>query len=648
MESYAGSTHLRRHLATRRAPSSPVTSSLIYQLDPSNAANYTLNGSGNVTQLNDLSGNGNNFTNANSAVTVVNGGAGFNGNNVLNFNGTANATLSMGNTTTAETVFIIMQAAASQTTGDAGIFGNTGLDKDIRLNNTSNLFVANANGNDFAYQGNAYINGRCASGNPLVTSPTLVEEYASGPGAWLSTSLSNTFYGRYYTGDIGEVLVYNTDLSTSARQEVEAYLMNKWFGVVEPGYAGDNVLPTTTSLAIAAGSSLDLNGGNQELPSVSGDGTVINSSPYSFAVLYPRHDQRSDHRRRHVARRRHARSARLVKQGPATLTLSGVNTYTGGTTLSAGRIVVNNANSLGDASGPLTIGPATLEVAASFASPRNIAMADPAATIQVDPAVTYANGGTLSGTGGLTKTGLGTLVLTGNSTYSGGTTVSAGTLRIGDDTTNGSIAGNIVNNSSVVFSNALAQTYTGTISTVSGPGNFTKTGAGVLSLTAPQTYSGATLVNAGTLKLSPITYPTQGLLGRWTFADGTADDSSGNGYNGTLVGNPTFGPGVGGGECITLNGVNQYVAVNTGGNQSVFDGGTSMTISAWVEGWPSGTWPLREQVRRKRPGLADAEGWQQQSVGLDHPRSKQPCGRGYVEQYQRSQRRQLAHGDHDL
>src|SRR5208282_1363935 len=50
--------------------------------------------------------------------------------------------------------------------------------------------------------------------------------------------------------------------------------------------------------------------------------------------------------------------------------------------------------------------------------------------------------GAISGTGQLTKTGSGALVLIGNNTYSGGTTISAGTLQIGNGGTSGSIVGN--------------------------------------------------------------------------------------------------------------------------------------------------------------------------------------------------------------
>ena len=52
----------------------------------------------------------------------------------------------------------------------------------------------------------------------------------------------------------------------------------------------------------------------------------------------------------------------------------------------------------------------------------------------------------ISGTGTVTKLGAGTLTLTGDSTYTGGTTISAGTLPLGNGGTTGSVVGDIVDN----------------------------------------------------------------------------------------------------------------------------------------------------------------------------------------------------------
>ena len=107
-------------------------------------------------------------------------------------------------------------------------------------------------------------------------------------------------------------------------------------------------------------------------------------------------------------------------------------------------------------------------------------------------------GGVIAGTGNLTKTGTGTLVLTGAGTHSGGTTVSGGTLQIGDGGATGSIAGNILNNARVDFNRSNVVSYGGVIS---GTGSLTQSGAGTLVLTGANTYSGGTVVSGGILQI---------------------------------------------------------------------------------------------------------------------------------------------------
>ena len=51
-------------------------------------------------------------------------------------------------------------------------------------------------------------------------------------------------------------------------------------------------------------------------------------------------------------------------------------------------------------------------------------------TIQTDSSVTLTYGGIITGSVGYFKTGEGTLLLSGNNTYTGDTTISAGTLTV--------------------------------------------------------------------------------------------------------------------------------------------------------------------------------------------------------------------------
>ncbi|MBX9826346.1 MAG: autotransporter domain-containing protein [Xanthobacteraceae bacterium] len=114
--------------------------------------------------------------------------------------------------------------------------------------------------------------------------------------------------------------------------------------------------------------------------------------------------------------------------------------------------------------------------------------------------VTYA--GVISSGGSLEQKGTGTLILTGANIYTGGTTITSGTLQIGGTTfssgTTGSVAGNIVNNSALVFRRSNSITYNGV---VSGSGSLTQQGIGNLTLGGASTYTGGTNILAGTLTL---------------------------------------------------------------------------------------------------------------------------------------------------
>jgi len=103
----------------------------------------------------------------------------------------------------------------------------------------------------------------------------------------------------------------------------------------------------------------------------------------------------------------------------------------------------------------------------------------------------------LSGTGGLVKQGPGTLVLTGANTYGGGTTISAGTLQLGNGGTTGSIIGNVINNG-VLAINRDSVILDGVIS---GSGALHQAGLGNTILTADNTYTGGTTISNGGLQL---------------------------------------------------------------------------------------------------------------------------------------------------
>jgi autotransporter-associated beta strand protein len=110
--------------------------------------------------------------------------------------------------------------------------------------------------------------------------------------------------------------------------------------------------------------------------------------------------------------------------------------------------------------------------------------------------------GNITGTGSVTKYGAGALTLTGDNTYTGGTTISSGTLQIGNNGTSGSIIGDVTNNSYLNFYRSDNIMFDGVIS---GTGTLRKYGSGVLTLI--NDYTGSIYVSAGTVNKFKIADP---------------------------------------------------------------------------------------------------------------------------------------------
>lgn len=140
-------------------------------------------------------------------------------------------------------------------------------------------------------------------------------------------------------------------------------------------------------------------------------------------------------------------SGAVEKNGTGTLVLApsaaSGNTYTGGTVLKQGALSVSADPALGATSGGVTFDGGTLQLGSSFdlASSRGISVTSNGGTIDTQDFQSTITQG-ITGVGALTKAGTGTLVLNGANTYSGGTSVAAGTLVVGDaSNTAASIAG---------------------------------------------------------------------------------------------------------------------------------------------------------------------------------------------------------------
>ena len=236
-------------------------------------------------------------------------------------------------------------------------------------------------------------------------------------------------------------------------------------------------------------------------------------------------------------------SGSITKTGAGTLILSGTNTYSGGTTISAGTLSIGSDTNIG--SGTNTIGnKGTLLLSGNGTYTNDWTLSGAGSAIATDNNNTLS--GVLSGNGGLTKTGAGTLTLTGNNTYAGGTAINDGTLKgnIASGTDLSIAAGAIydgdnkarsvdgLNGGGKLLNTSGLTVQSGDFAGIIDNSNtsLTKTGAGTLTLSGTNTYTGMTTVRSGTLALgSDLTSNQLTLYGGTVFDRGSHNHNLDNG-----------------------------------------------------------------------------------------------------------------------
>ncbi|MCX6857360.1 MAG: autotransporter-associated beta strand repeat-containing protein [Verrucomicrobia bacterium] len=176
-------------------------------------------------------------------------------------------------------------------------------------------------------------------------------------------------------------------------------------------------------------------------------------------------------------------NADLLKTGAGVLELTGGNTYSGNTLISAGTLQVGSGSTTG------TLG--------STGAIQNNGI------LSVNRSDAFSITSPISGTGSLTKLGAGTLTLSGANTYSGGTTISGGTLQVGNGGTTGTLGSTsaVTNNAALVINRSDSITVTPVIS---GTGSFTQAGAGTTTVSGANTFTGPVNVTGGTLAVATV------------------------------------------------------------------------------------------------------------------------------------------------
>ncbi|EAA9334234.1 TPA: autotransporter-associated beta strand repeat-containing protein [Salmonella enterica] len=219
----------------------------------------------------------------------------------------------------------------------------------------------------------------------------------------------------------------------------------------------------------------------------------------------------------------------VEKSGDDTLTLSGSNTYTGGTLISGGTLVANDVNALG--TGDVTDD----------------------ATLELNTGGDFTNN--IGGTGRVEKSGDDTLTLSGSNTYTGGTLISGGTLVANDVNALGT--GDVTDNAALMLNTGGDFT-----NNIGGTGRVEKSGDGTLTLSGGNTYTGGTLISGGTLVATNVD-----ALGSGDVTDNaTLELNTGGDFDNAISGSGQVVKS--GDETLTLSGANSY----TGG--TLISGGT--------------------------------------------------------------------------
>jgi autotransporter-associated beta strand protein len=184
-------------------------------------------------------------------------------------------------------------------------------------------------------------------------------------------------------------------------------------------------------------------------------------------------------------------------------TAGSFNIDTSGSALTLTGAVTNNSANLQTLDVPIVLGASAVFNAATadLVFGQNIANGGNLLTV-TDGGHSTTVDGAISGAGGLAFLGTGTNTLLGVNTFSGNITISNGVLAIGGSGQLGagaSYPGAVVDNGTLNYGSAIAQTLSGTIS---GTGALNQTGSGQLTLSATNTFTGPMTVSSGTLSVA--------------------------------------------------------------------------------------------------------------------------------------------------
>ena len=413
--------------------------------------------------------------------------------------------------------------------GGAQVNTKSGLGKVILTANNTNTGITYVN------EGTMVVTGEVVAGFTKTATST------QGNATLAMTDTSNIFLGQAVTqaaaltttNTTWTVVGITANTSVTLSNVATATTGSLTNGTFTFGGAGGLGAATSGAHVVAPGATLQIgNGGTTgtlvSTQTITNNGALIlnRSNDFTFANVV-------------------SGTGTLEKQGAGNATLSVANSYTGGTKISGGSIILGNAGALGTGTldynsygGSLSFGTQTTVSLGGLKGNQDLVLSNttPAAVALTlgsnHESTTYS--GNLSGLGSLTKTGGGTLTLSGNNTFQGQTQANAGTLLL-----TGSISGG----TNLLVGNAASSP---AVMTLSGSGSYTTGAASSITVGAAATV--ATLnVGSGT-SLTAVNSGTSGggiTLGNVANSAGVINQSGGTVTvaGSLLIGNATTGYG---------------------------------------------------------------------------------------------------------
>ncbi len=460
------------------------------------------------------------------------------GNIVINNNGTTTSGSLVFNSTVAQSIAGVISGTGtvtSQSSGTTTLSGANTYSGATSINNgalqyttrtamsansaitvaNNGILVVNAGGtNQFTNgtTGAGTIGGLFAGVGGQGNSITLSSGSAVGIDTTNATGGTLTYAGNIANAGVG-LTKLGTGTLTLTGNNTYSGQTTVAMGILQAGSATAFGSGSGVFAANVAGVTLDLNSNSVTIGSLTGGGTAGGNVTLGTGTLTTGSDNTSTAYAGVISG-----TGGLIKVGTGTQTLSGFNSYTGGTTVNAGTLALGTGGGTGTVQGTVTVNSgATLSLTNQDALGYNTGTSVTTLRVNggtVDEAVVPNAAAQVSGNQGyLTSFNLtgGTVSSTGGGVYNFNVAAGAAAPTITSNTsaTTSLISGGILirNAGTLAFTVAAgtAGTMSGSDLTVSGvisssaAGGISKAGAGILTLTGTNTFTGATIVSAGTL-----------------------------------------------------------------------------------------------------------------------------------------------------